>query len=254
MRLSISSRKHIVHTSFHITSDENSLQRCINSVSALANYLASAIAGQDYQSTSDVMRWLLNTIPNSDTFRLYNALFQGTSSSGISFYASHPMQKWLQRQQKVNPTNPMILCISGHLALIGRSFLQAVELYTSAYELYPHDPLINMCLGVALIHRAMSRLEANRQMQLLRGFSFMFQYYELVEDVGHEKRAEALYNLGRSFHQIGEVNWASVYYEWVLEGTGDFYKSQAAYNLSLIYVGVGSPLLARGVLRKYCSV
>jgi general transcription factor 3C polypeptide 3 (transcription factor C subunit 4) len=201
------------------------------------------------------MRWLLNTLPNADTFRLYNALFQGTNSNGISFYASHPMQKWLQRQHKVNPTNPMILCISGHLALIGRSFLQAVEQYTIAYELYPHDPLINMCLGIALIHRAMSRLEPSRQMQLLRGFSFLFRYHDLVcKEQEPEKEAEALYNLGRAFHQIGELNWSSVYYEKVLEREGEFYKCQAAYNMSLIYVSVGSPLLARQLLRKYCTI
>jgi general transcription factor 3C polypeptide 3 (transcription factor C subunit 4) len=165
------------------------------------------------------------------------------------------MQKWLQRQQKMHPTNPMMLCISGHLALIGRSYLQAVECYTSAYELYPHDPLINMCLGIALIHRAMSRLEPNRQMQLLRGFSFLFRYHDLAGETNEpEKQAEALYNVGRAFHQIGELNWSSVYYEKVFEIEGDFYKSLAAYNMSLIYVSVGSPLLARQLLQKYCTI
>lgn len=152
---------------------------------------------------------------------------------------------------------------SGHCALLTRNFKNAVQMYAATQKMYPNDPLVNLCLGIALLSRAMVRLETMRQTQILQAFSFLFRYLDVScscvdfpASMRDEKEAEAFYNLGRAFHQIGDLNWATVYYERVLDmqAQGDHYKSFAAYNLSLIYVSVGSPILARSVLEKHCSI
>lgn len=80
------------------------------------------------------------------------------------------------------------------------------------------DPLINLSLGIAFIHRAMNRQTDNRHLQIVqvggveahvavehltpfhsvKGFTFLFKYYDLKG--GNE---EACYNIARAFHQIG---------------------------------------------------
>jgi len=74
-----------------------------------------------------------------------------------------------------------------------------LDAYMHAYRLCPESPLINFSLGRALITRAMQRSSSNRHLQIVQGFSLLFQYYKLKG-----KSQDAMYNLGRAFHQIGK--------------------------------------------------
>lgn len=51
--------------------------------------------------------------------------------------------------------------------------------YTQAYALAPKDPLINLCLGLTYLHRAMQRQTENRHLQIVQAFALIFKYYRL---------------------------------------------------------------------------
>lgn len=112
---------------------------------------------------------------------------------------------------------------------------------------------------------------------------FIFEYAKLAK---HNQEAE--YNIGRAFHLLGLTHLAVPHYEKALsmrkaaDGTverrpvEDVYKwpiseeeeqeleqdmddefdlkSEAAYNLHLIYITSGSMSLAQILMLKYCSV
>lgn len=126
--------------------------------------------------------------------------------------------------------------------------------YLKAYQLNENDQLVNMSLGVALLHRAMNRQSDNRHLLIVQGLTFLFKYFDLKG--GDE---EACFNIGRAFHQLGLFHLAIPYYEKVLSAEeaqedGETHKREAAYNLCAIYMATGSAPLAHMVMRKYCVV
>ena len=94
----------------------------------------------------------------------------------------------------------------------------------------------------------------HRNSAVLRGFSFLSHYAELMN---HSQ--EACYNLGRAYHQLGLSSDAIPYYELVLsqskrEADSDDLLREAAHNLALIYRNSGATELARRVLRNHLTI
>ncbi len=146
--------------------------------------------------------------------------------------------------------NPVLYALHGHISTCSRSYLDALYYYMRAYKLAPKDPLINLCMGIAHLHRAMQRKASDRHEHITCAFMFFLQYQELCES-----NLESYYNLGRAFHHIGLYHLAIDYYEKGLAISSTKEKNnlchEIAYNLSLIYCQSGSYLLAREILRKY---
>ena len=210
----------------------------------------------------------------NDFIRLFSAVASSSEESTTAFAAAS-IQKWMRRQVDIMDRkakesensitkkykNAVLLTTYGHILLLGTSYMGAIGFYLRAYHLCPQDPLINLCIGVAYMCRAMQRKTENRHLQLMQAFTFLFRYYRL-----RSKDQEATFNIARAYHHIGIVNLATEYYEKVLsmsgsrgDGGGDEVgsmnlKREAAYNLSLIYTASGSKELAQIVLRKHCTI
>lgn len=145
-----------------------------------------------------------------------------------------------------------------------------------AHTISPRDPLLNLGLGIAYLRRAMQRVSENRHnlivhvpsisfLLILKAFYFFFNYYDM-----QAYKQEAHFNIARAYHQIGLTHQAIPFYEAVLHWNKDVRKNlllfieqsagytmlegNAAHNLSLIYLSAGSPILAKSLLVKYCTV
>ncbi|KAJ3085898.1 transcription factor TFIIIC subunit tfc4 [Quaeritorhiza haematococci] len=314
--LTIDSREEEAHEALKAAFDANVFYHNEQRKVALRlHMLAAAIYAKNYARVAEVCRWFLIYKPfANDMFRLYNACLAG-GSEAVSAYASSATQKYFVRQIRAMDRSsgvtskglgasltgggssgsgtaskrastirqsPLLLTLYGHILLCARSFTQAIAYYIRAYHISPEDPLINMSLGIAYLHRGMQRKSENRHMHIMQGFTFMFRYYEL-----RGQNQEACYNVARAFHQIGLTHLAIPYYERVLawgrqrppnpeddedrepmsenpsrsptppplplEESMDL-RREAAYNLAMIYVGNGSPGLAQQLLRTHCTI
>ncbi|PON55885.1 N-terminal acetyltransferase A, auxiliary subunit [Trema orientale] len=180
--------------------------------------------------------------------------------------------KFLQSMQgKLKDCVPPIL-ISAHQFTGGSHHQDAARKYLEAYKLLPESPLINLCVGTALINLALGFRLQNKHQCLAQGLAFLYNNLRLCES-----SQEALYNIGRAYHHVGLVSLAASYYEKVLATREKDYpmpklpsenpnkehqtqnsghcdlRREAAYNLHLIYKRSGASDLARQVLKDYCT-
>ncbi|CAJ0842761.1 8127_t:CDS:10, partial [Entrophospora sp. SA101] len=228
------------------------------------------------------------TKPDAGLLTLYGHIL-GCSRSYNGALAANS-QKYFLRQIKAmdsgisdsSPTKPDagLLTLYGHILGCSRSYNGALGYYARAALVKPKDPLVCFSMGLAYLHRAMQRKTSNRHLQILQGFNFLYEYYELKG-----KNQEAEYNLGHAFHQLGLTHLAIPHYEKALklpsvnqilkqkidkkkqletdeneevenfeENDPTDIRKEAAYNLYLIYMETGSPALAQMLLKKYCAI
>ncbi|CAK8567105.1 unnamed protein product [Lathyrus sativus] len=166
---------------------------------------------------------------------------------------------------------PPIL-MSGHQFTICSHHQDAARKYLEAYKLLPENPLVNLCVGTALINLALGLRLQNKHQCLVQGFAFLYNNARICEN-----SQESLFNIARALHHVGFVTLAAMYYEKVIginerdypipklqnenidvnENEKPGYcnlRREAAYNLHLIYKRSGAVDLARQVLKDYCSV
>ena len=160
-------------------------------------------------------------------------------------------KKSLQNPNSLEYKNPILYLLYGHILNFAKSYVDALGYYTKAYRLAPQDPLINLSLGLSHLQRGMQRRAMNRHEHIACGLTFIFQYHDLSGQT-----QESFYNVARAFHHIGLDHLAQDYYLKVCE-TDSVSKElnlskEAAYNLSLLYLKSGSPILSRQILSRYC--
>lgn len=166
---------------------------------------------------------------------------------------------------------PPIL-ISGHQFTMISQHQAAAREYLEAYKLMPESPLINLCVGTALINLALGFRLQNKHQCVVQGLAFFLNNLRLCNN-----NQEAVYNIARAYHHVGLVSLAALSYEKVLEMHQKDYpipklpnensdpaysikpgycdlRREAAYNLHLIYKKSGAFDLARQVLKDYCSI
>ncbi|AAF99810.1 Unknown protein [Arabidopsis thaliana] len=165
---------------------------------------------------------------------------------------------------------PPIL-IAGHHFTVTSRHQDAAREYLEAYKLMPESPLINLCVGAALINLALGFRLKNRHECLAQGFAFLYNNLRICSN-----SQEALYNVARAYQHVGLVTLAASYYEKVLAIYEKDYtmpklpnedpivaeerkpvncdlRKEAAHNLHLIYKHSGAFDLARQVLKDHCT-
>ncbi|KAJ3129398.1 transcription factor TFIIIC subunit tfc4 [Nowakowskiella sp. JEL0407] len=254
--------------------------------------IAAAIQCENFDGITDILRLMSSREPCNEIYRLYNAVFGGLNAESIMSYASSTNVKYFKRMTQISETgvrskstqkatsssaatstnaypipveSNVLYTTMGGIWGAGRGYISAMNSYLKAYRHSPDEPLINLAIGISFLHRAMQRKTENRHLQILQGFTFLFRYREL-----RLYSFESSYNIARAFHQIGLAHLAIPYYEEVLglnvtegrrkmaerglpEETESLAK-EAAYNLSLLYMSVGSGLFAEKVLRDFCTI
>lgn len=129
-----------------------------------------------------------------------------------------------------------------------------------------NDPLICLTAAVACFGRALNRQVDNRHQVIVQGFAFLHLYRQIRADHGHCV-SEVSYNFGRAFHLLSLYQLAVPHYQQVLDmhdgntkakersrQTGFTAWPEAAYNLSLVYLHSGNPILANQVMERYLRV
>ncbi|AQK50194.1 tetratricopeptide repeat (TPR)-containing protein [Zea mays] len=181
--------------------------------------------------------------------------------------------KYLLRTREANPDCVPPIIISGHRFTAISQHQSAARDYLEAYKLDPENPLINLCVGTALISLALGFRLQNKNQCIVQAFAFLYRYLRLCDN-----SQEASYNIARAYHHIGLNTLAAVYYDKALSteekdhpipklpyeagsrapedlrpGYCDV-RREAAFNLHLIYMKSGATDLARRILKTYCTV
>jgi general transcription factor 3C polypeptide 3 (transcription factor C subunit 4) len=86
--------------------------------------------------------------------------------------------------------------------------------FLRSQALDPHNPMVNLSLGLAYVHYGLKRQSTNRQYLLLQGQSYLSRYAKLgsSESANNFSKAEAYYNIGRLFHLLSITYLALEYY------------------------------------------
>uniref|UniRef100_A0A0E0MEK8 General transcription factor 3C polypeptide 3 n=1 Tax=Oryza punctata TaxID=4537 RepID=A0A0E0MEK8_ORYPU len=197
----------------------------------------------------------------------WNSYYKVTSRIEDRFSRHH---KFLlrTREEKTDCVPPII--ISGHRFTAISQHQSAARDYLEAYKLNPENPLINLCVGSALINLALGFRLQNKNQCIVQAFAFLFRYLHLCDN-----SQEALYNIARAYHHVGLNTLAAIYYEKALAIVVKDYpiprlpyeenscaqqdvkpgycdiRREAAFNLHLIYKKSGADDLARRILRTY---
>ncbi|GKV35145.1 hypothetical protein SLEP1_g43450 [Rubroshorea leprosula] len=195
----------------------------------------------------------------------------------VSRFLSHPKwgkiySKFLRHMRgKCKDSVPATL-IAGHQFTMGSLHQDAAREYLEAYKMLPENPLINLCVGTALINLSLGFRLKNKHQTIAQGLAFLYNNLRLCEN-----SQEALYNIARACHHVGLVTLAASYYEKVLQtpekdhpipklpneswdvaenqlqhGYCDL-RREAAFNLHLIYKKSGAVDLARQILKDHCT-
>lgn len=85
--------------------------------------------------------------------------------------------------------------------------------FLRSQALDPHNPMVNLSLGLAYVHYGLKRQSTNRQYLLLQGQSYLSRYAKLGSSKPPDNfsKAEAYYNIGRLFHLLS-INYLALEY------------------------------------------
>ncbi|CCF57694.1 hypothetical protein KAFR_0D00470 [Kazachstania africana CBS 2517] len=243
--------------------------------------LAIVLQLQDEEELAENLRGLLNQFQfNRKVLQIFMySLSQGQSS--LNILSSTVQQKFFLRQLKAfdscrfnthvngqasitnkevdNPerkSSPYLYYIYAVLLYSSKGFLSSLQYLNWLDKDIPDDPMVNLLMGLAHIHRSMQRLTASRHFQILHGLRYLYRYYDLRQKCYSVlEKQEADYNIGRAFHLIGLTSIAVFYYNKVLNNYDDRkLKRHAAYNSLIIYQESGNTELANYTMEKYLSV
>lgn len=245
---------------------------------------ACAYISGDFHGSNDYARQLILTHQfYNDGYRLYCSMLPSGIKAADIFNASNN-QKFFLRQVKavdslvqkraitgqakitdasvsIEKENPILLTLYAHIMLVGKSYVPSWNYLMKASTLASNDAMILLSTGLVHIQRALQRQTLNRHLQIIQGFSYLLDYFELRKSVGMVEEQEANYNMGRTFHVLGLTSLALPYYNRVLELSNNSevednfdYSYHAAYNLHLIYTLSGNGKLARHIVDKYLVI
>lgn len=211
-------------------------------------------------------RYIVRTHPYS--IGAWNCYYKVVSR--LEFRLS-PHQKFMLRTRHKLPNCVPPIIISGNQFTATRQHQAAAREYLEAYKLDPENPLINLCVGTALVNLALGHRLHQKHRCILQAMAFFCNYQRICKN-----SQECLYNIARAYHHVGLVTLAVTYYEKVLSieqkdlplpklpnesstavlGTQDSgycnLQREAAYNVHLIYKKSGAVDLARQILKNYC--
>ncbi|KAF5728289.1 Tetratricopeptide repeat-containing protein putative isoform 1 [Tripterygium wilfordii] len=221
----------------------------------------------DPKNGFDCVRCIVQQRPHS--ISAWNCYYKVASRLAKGYSKHYKFQRHMR--SKYNDCVPPII-ISGHQFTVASHHQDAAREYLEAYKLLPENPLINLCVGTALINLALGFRLQNKHQCVAQGLAFLHNNLRLCE---HSQ--EALYNIARAYHHVGLVTLAVLYYEKVLATREKDYpiprlpnenadpaesqksgycdlRREAAYNLHLIYKKSGAVDLARQILKDHCTI
>jgi len=174
--------------------------------------------------------------------------------------------KFCLRQFMKNPEVIPLAIFNGHNALMSGSYKHALGEYMSVFKERSNDSLLVFCLAITYLSLSCQKYVSNKYLCTFQMMAFLFTYLELRGNC-----QEAMYNIGRVFHQMNMLDKAVIFYKKALtmcdkprirplaENQSEFdeifdLKREAAFNLALIYKNSQSPRLAYQVIKENFTI
>ncbi|CAI5487035.1 unnamed protein product [Closterium sp. Naga37s-1] len=110
--------------------------------------------------------------------------------------------KFLQQMRMRHPACVAAVLVSGHHHALRGHMQGACREYLRAHRLQPHDPLICLCCGVALLNLSLGSRLRDRSQCVLQGMALLQQYAQLSGDTQHVLFGSLLRMSGSAF-QLG---------------------------------------------------
>ena len=157
-----------------------------------------------------------------------------------------------------NPEHLALAYFNGHNAMMSGSYKHALAEYVGILKQHSEDSFAAFSIVLAFVHLACQKFTSNRHSIVVQLCAFLDLYLELRGEC-----QESLYNVGRTFHQLGLVHNAVHFYKKALQcnqsiigDTNNLYdlRRETAYNLSLIYKNSGANDLALQLLKRHFTV
>lgn len=166
--------------------------------------ISCAYHGKDPKTIVDIIRSMSGTRQHNDNiYRLFLAAL-GTGTKAVENYRTQHNQKVIVRRVQAmdaqakhygKPISCILYSTLGYIYMNNRSYEIGMGFFEKILAIYPHNGLINLCMGVSNIYRAMNRLSSNRHGQILQGLSYMNKYLVYRKEEGEEfikKKIESL--------------------------------------------------------------
>ncbi|KAH3688759.1 hypothetical protein WICPIJ_000266 [Wickerhamomyces pijperi] len=248
--------------------------------------LSIVILGDDKEDVLFSLRTILNNFQfNKDVMKLF-FLAQPSGKFFTEVFIAVKHQKYFLRQIKAwdslrfnkhitgqstitnkdlqvsGTDNPYLMYIYACLLLVNKSYSSSLVYLTRIYYLFKHEPIVNLLMGIAYLHRSMQRSSNNRHIELLQGLKYFQEYFSGRTVKTDIEKQEAYYNMGKVYHLLGLVTIAEKFYLKVLDDFNDFpvgskdidLKKITAYNLLQIYNGSGNKKLCVKLMEKYLTI
>jgi hypothetical protein len=136
--------------------------------------IATAYMAKDHDRISAYLRSYCHVIDISIIGLRMMSFFLCESPKAIAAFATSANQKFFSRQltkfsRDKNVSRIQLAhfhAIHGHVSFCAKSYTIAISNYLTARAIVPEDPIINLCLGIAYLHRATLKTE-------IRSFNFV---------------------------------------------------------------------------------
>lgn len=256
---------------FHVTKDHQELKRiCFSAYTCSAFecyensidfYTAVAcICSNDKEFTYSHFKILASR--NPDNYQAWNLL----SIAMSNIYQDLRHGRFCLRQFLKNPEVLPLAIFNGHNALMSGSYKHALGEYMSVFRERPNDPLAVFCVALTFLSLSCQRYVSSKYLCLFQMLAFLNVYLELRGNC-----QEAMFNVGRVFHQMNMLDKAVIFYKKALsmndksrikplqESQEEFeeifdVRREAAFNLALIYKNSQSYKLAYQVIKDNFTI
>lgn len=174
-----------------------------------------------------------------------------------SFRAEYSrIHKFLIRYLKKHPNEDRAVMLYANNCFLAGTYKYALNDYALLYEKYK-TPLLALLVALNMMFISCQKYSTNKHALMLQVIAFLAKYENLR---GFEAAQEVNYNIGRLFHQLEMLPQAIFYYKKALNSQSSILsdmfdlKCDIAYNLHLIYLNSGQPLIANMYLQKYIVI
>lgn len=222
----------------------NEYQFCPMALKAfLASYIPDSYNAIHYSDPS-TQKYILRQVKAYDSLREHREI---TGMAAIT-----------NRNVDLSKKHPYLSYIYASLLYFNKSYYSALAYCVKLYPDFYKDPSLIFMLALSNLNRSTQRKTLNTNFQILQALTYLFEYVKLKDFNDPYQKMEALYNVGRAFHQLELDNLAITFYEKVLkievEDESLDLKREAAYNLYIIYNIHENHRLAEDIMDKYLVV
>lgn len=136
--------------------------------------------------------YLLKNVNNNQLWNFFSAIM-------LNIYQDFRHNRFCIRMSLKNQNNIPLAYINGHNALTSGNYKVAMAEYVHIFKQNPKDPFAILCILIVFTHLTCQKFIANKHTVVAQLCAFMSLYMEMRGEC-----KESLYNVGRSFHQLGK--------------------------------------------------